>query len=66
MNIKTTTVGLLLLSTTLMSFNSFATKIFKNENENEIQFKNGEQSVLAYEGSIQVLENRNDKKSRNI
>lgn len=64
MNIKKVTVGLLLLSTTLTSFNSIATKLFSNEKE--IQFRSGEQSVMAYEGSIQVLENRNDKNSRTI
>ncbi|MCP4322441.1 MAG: alpha/beta hydrolase [Alteromonadales bacterium] len=64
MNIKKLTVGLLFLSTTLTSFNSIATKILRNEKE--IQFKSGEQSVIAYEGSIQVLENRNGKNSRTI
>ncbi|MBA6349152.1 alpha/beta hydrolase [Colwellia sp. BRX8-9] len=64
MNIKNLTVGLLLLTVTLMSFYSFAAKTFSNEKE--IQFKSGEQSVMAYEGSIQVLENRNDKNSRTI
>lgn len=64
MNIKNLTVGLLLLTVTLMSFYSFAAKTFGNEKE--IQFKSGEQSVMAYEGSIQVLENRNDKNSRTI
>lgn len=64
MNIKNLTVGLLLLTVILMSFYSFAAKTFGNEKE--IQFKSGEQSVMAYEGSIQVLENRNDKNSRTI
>lgn len=64
MNIKKITVGLLFLTTTLMSFNSIAVKTFGNEKE--IQFISGEQSVLAYEGTIQVLENRNDKNSRTI
>jgi pimeloyl-ACP methyl ester carboxylesterase len=64
MNIKNLTVGLLLLIVTLMSFYSIAAKTFGNEKE--IQFKSGEQSVMAYEGSIQVLENRNDKNSRTI
>lgn len=35
-------------------------------NEKQIQFKNGDQSVTAYEGAIQVLENRSDPKSRLI
>lgn len=64
MNIKNLTVDLLLLTVTLMSFYSIAAKTFGNEKE--IQFKSGEQSVMAYEGSIQVLENRNDKNSRTI
>lgn len=64
MNIKNITVSLLLLSAPLMSFNSSAAKLFGNEKE--IQFTSGEQSVKAYEGSIQVLENRNDENSRSI
>ena len=64
MNIKNLTVGLSLLTVTLMSFYSIAAETFGNEKE--IQFKSGEQSVMAYEGSIQVLENRNDKNSRTI
>jgi len=35
-------------------------------NEQAIIFKNGEQSVKAFEGSIQVLENRNNPSSRLI
>ena len=35
-------------------------------NEKTINFKNGEQSVNAYEGTIQVLENRGDPDSRLI
>lgn len=63
MNIKKITIGFW-FTATLLSFNSIAAKVF--DNEKEIQFKSGEQSVLAYEGSIQVLENRNDKNSRTI
>ncbi|MBQ4848451.1 alpha/beta fold hydrolase [Pseudoalteromonas sp. MMG005] len=64
MNIKKFTVGLLFLIAPLVTFNSIAAKTFGNERE--IQFKSGEQSVLAYEGSIQVMENRNNKNSRSI
>lgn len=64
MFIKKITLGLLSVTATLMSFNSIAAKTFGNEEE--ILFKSGEQSVVAYEGSIQVLENRHDKNSRTI
>ncbi|QBY05705.1 alpha/beta fold hydrolase [Thalassotalea sp. HSM 43] len=64
MNIKKITLGLLSLVTTLMSFNSMASNTFANEKE--ILFKSGEQSTLAFEGTIEVLENRNDKNSRTI
>ena len=64
MNSKKLTMGLLLLTTTLLSFSSLATNTFGNEKE--ILFKSGEQSALAYEGTIQVLENRNNKHSRTI
>jgi pimeloyl-ACP methyl ester carboxylesterase len=64
MKIIKRTIGLLSLSASLMSFNTFASKIFAHEEE--ILFKSGEQSVVAYEGSIQVLENRNNVNSRTI
>lgn len=64
MSIKNITTGLLLLTTTLLSFNSLATKTFGNEKK--IIFKSGEQSSIAYEGTIQVLENRDNKRSRKI
>ena len=64
MNIKKITIGLLSVTIAFMSFSSDATKVFHNEKE--ILFKNGDQSVVSYEGTIQVLENRNDKNSRTI
>ena len=64
MNIKKIALGLLSLITALWSFNSIATNTFGNEKE--ILFKSGDQSAVAYEGSIQVLENRNDENSRTI
>jgi len=64
MKIINVPVALMFLTATLMSFNSVAAKTFGNEKE--IQFKSGEQSVLAYEGTIEVLENRNDADSRTI
>lgn len=64
MNTIKITIGLLSLITALLSFDSIATNVFSNEKE--IVFKSGDQSVVAYEGSIQVLENRNNKDSRTI
>lgn len=49
---------------TLISFNSVAANTFANEKE--VIFKNGKHSVVSYEGTIEVLENRNDKNSRKI
>lgn len=64
MMFKKVTIGLLSLLATLNSFSSTATRLF--ENEKEILFKSGDQSVVSYEGTIEVLENRNDKNSRTI
>jgi len=64
MNIRNITLGLLSLTATLMSFNSLAAKTYGNEKE--IIFKSGEQSVVAFEGTIEVLENRHNKTSRTI
>lgn len=64
MNIKNVVVSVLSLITVLVSFNCTASKTF--DNEKEILFKSGEESVLAYEGTIDVIENRKDKNSRTI
>lgn len=64
MNTKIQILGFLSVTITLISFNSVAANIFAGEKE--VIFKNGEHSVVSYEGSIEVLENRNDKNSRKI
>lgn len=64
MNTRKRVLAFLSATITLMSFNSVAADTFANEKE--IIFKNGKHSVVSYEGTIEVLENRNDKNSRKI
>lgn len=64
MNMRKLTIYLLPIITALSSFNTNAAKSFGNEKE--ILFKSGEHSVFAYEGTVQVIENRNDINSRTI
>lgn len=62
---KTRFISLVLaMSALLISSNAIADPTFKGEQE--IQFTNGEISVTAFEGSIQVMENRNNPHSRHI